>query len=195
LTGWGLVCLILLGSLWGLSELMGGDTIWLTAVALFLLAVARALVNRPGSSTAMAGVAVLFKSVNTAPFFCHLVGIALLGVAFDLAATFLWGKVDRPHLRTILTGVSSAYLSCVLFSVTMVWLIEYQVWAGGGIERIAEYTLASGTRGALTALLVVPAGRWFGHKLGEEARGRPRPALYTTLGACLVLWVLGAFAG
>ena len=106
-------------SAWGLSELIGGETLVLTAVALLLLATARTLVNRFGTSIAMAGIAVLFKSVNTAPFFCHLMGIILLGVAFDLAATLLWRDDRRAYIRAAATGAVGAYLSCFFFASSM----------------------------------------------------------------------------
>jgi hypothetical protein len=192
--GWRMVCLALLASAWGLSELIGGETVWLTAVALLLLAVARALVNRPGSSTAMAATAVLFKSVNTAPFVCHLAGIALLGLAFDITASLLWREDRKAFLGAALTGMISAYLSCFLFATSMVWIVKYKHWAGGGIERIGAYTLSSGSRGALTALVVVPVGLWLGRLLARQAAGHPRTVLRAAVAVCLALWVLGSFA-
>ncbi|MBU0742338.1 hypothetical protein KKA85_04840 [bacterium] len=194
-TRWRLVCLVLLASAWGLSELIGGETIRLTVVALLLLAAARALVNRPGSSTAMAAIAVLFKSVNAPPFFCHLMGIALLSVAFDLAATLLWRDDRGAFLRAALTGAISAYLSSFLFATSMVWIFKYKDWAEGGLERIGEYTLYPGSPSAFAALIVVPVGLWLGCLLARQAAGHPRTALATAVTACLALWVLGPFAG
>jgi len=194
-TGWRLVCLVLLASAWGLSELIGGPTVLLTAVALLLLAMARSLINRPGSSTAMAAIAVLFKSVNTAPFLCHLAGIALLGLAFDIMASLLWRDDRKPYLRTAFTGMLSAYLSCLLFGASMIWIFKFRHWAGGGIERLGEYMLSSGSRGALTAVLIVPAGLWLGRQLVHQAAGRPRAVLRAAAAICLALWVLGPFAG
>jgi hypothetical protein len=192
-TAWRMVCLVLLGSAWGLSELVGGPTVWLTAVALFLLAVARAFMNRPGSSTAMAAIAVLFKSVNTAPFLCHLAGIALLGLAFDLMASLLWRDDRKPYLRAAFTGMLSAYLSCLLFGASMIWIFKFKHWAGGGFERLGEYMLSSGSRGALTAVVIVPAGLWLGGQLTRQAAGHPRTVLRAAAVTCLALWVLGPF--
>jgi len=195
LTGWRVVCLAVLASAWGLSELIGGETVWLTAVALLLLATGRAVVNRFGSSTAMAAVAILFKSVNTAPFLCHLAGIALLGIAFDLTATLLWRTNRKPYLRAAVTGAISAYLSCFLFATAMIWIVEYQHWAGGGLKRLGEYLLNSGSRGALTALVVVPTGLWLGRLLVRQTANHQYWALRATVVLCLALWVLGLFAG
>jgi hypothetical protein len=192
---WPIVCLALLGSAWGLCELIGGATVWLTAVALLLLAVARALVNRPGSSTALATIAVLFKSVNTAPFFCHLAGIVLLGIAFDLTASLLWRDDRRPLFRAALTGAASAYLSCFLFGASMIWIFKFKHWAGGGLDRLGEYMLYSGSRGALTGLVIVPLGLWLGCLLARQATGHSRAILSAALTACLALWAIGPFIG
>lgn len=193
--GWRLICLFLLASAWGLSELVGGETVWLTAWALFVLAVARVLVNRVGSSTALAAIAVLFKSVNTAPFLCHLAGIALLGIAFDLMATLLWREDRKAYVRAAITGVSSAYLSCFLFATSMVWIVEYQHWVGGGFERVGEHTLTSGSRGALVGLVAVPLGLGLGRLLVRGAESQPRTILGAAATACLALWVLGPLVG
>jgi hypothetical protein len=193
--GYRLVFLALLASAWGLSELIGGETIWLTARALLLLAVARALLNRPGTSTVMAAIAMLFKSVNTAPFLCHLAGIALLGIAFDLMASLLWRDDRRTLLRAAATGASSAYLSCLLFAVAMVWVVRFEHWVGGGLDRVVEYTLTSGSGGALTALVVVPLGLWLGSLLERRVALRPLVAVRGAAAACLALWVLGPFVG
>ena len=191
---WRVFCLFLLASAWGLSELIGGETVWLTAVAVLILAAARTLVNRAGSSTALAAIAVLFKSVNTAPFLCHLVGIALLGIAFDLMASLLWREDRKQYFRAALTGAISAYLSCFLFGISMIWIIKFKHWTGGGLERLGEYMLSSGSRGALTALVVVPVGLWLGRLLVRQAAGHPQTVLRAAVVVCLALWMLGPFA-
>ncbi|MGD8396639.1 MAG: hypothetical protein PVF43_14315 [Candidatus Eiseniibacteriota bacterium] len=192
---WRLVCLLLLASAWGMSELLGGETIWLTTRALLLLAVARTLIDRPGSSSAMGGIAVLFKSINTAPFLCHLAGIALLGIAFDVAATLFWRDDARRFLRAALAGASAAYLSSFLFAASMVWIVHFRSWDGGGPGLVAEHTLTSGSLGAVAGLVVVPAGLWVGRHLDRRAAGEPRLALGAAAAGCLVVWIAGALAG
>ncbi len=77
----------------------------------------------------------------------------------------------------------------------MVWVAECGGWAGGGLERVGEHVLTSGTRGALTALLVMPLGLWLGRGLMRRAEGRSRVALGATGAACVTLWVIGPFLG
>ena len=82
--------LILFGSLWGINEVVMGEvlsasevphfSVLLTVIAIFMLAIARGIVNKPGSSTVIGVIAVLFKLANAAPFHCHLLGIFMVGV-------------------------------------------------------------------------------------------------------------------
>ena len=75
--------LFLFGSLWGINEVIFGKilfkdsmlfaTVWLAAWAFFMLAIARGVLNKPGSSTVIGIFAVIFKLANTAPCFCHII--------------------------------------------------------------------------------------------------------------------------
>ncbi len=186
---WG--CLALLATAWGMNELVAGETLWLTTFALLVLAAARALWNRPGSSTAIALIAVGFRAVNTAPFFCHLLGIAVLGIAFDLTATLLMRGERRIALRGALTGLVGAYASHLSFAVLLTWIIRYEHWAAGGFDRVREHVLGSGSAAALLSLVVVPLGFWVGTQLRDQAVRRPRWAFGTAATLCAVGWALG----
>ncbi len=98
------IWIVLFGSVWGLAEVFVGESlwgknlpfasVWLSAFALLILASARGILNEPGSSTAVGAFAALFKLANAAPFYCHLLGIFMIGAVFDLFCTaFL--KRDR----------------------------------------------------------------------------------------------------
>lgn len=66
-----LIWILFFGSLWGMSEVVIGESlftedmpyasVWISVWAFFLLAVARGILNKPGSSTAIGGIATLFK--------------------------------------------------------------------------------------------------------------------------------------
>ena len=87
------------GALWGVSEVIAGEAlyrsdaafvpVWLTAWALIVLSAARSFNSDFGSSTAIGAIACLFKLTTTTPFYCHLLGIFLLGLAFDIAVTLV----------------------------------------------------------------------------------------------------------
>lgn len=193
LSSWRLACLAGIASLWGMSELLGGETLRLTATALLLLAIGRAILNVPGSSVALAAIAVLFRAVNAAPFYCHLAGIALLGVAFDVTATCLLRRGRVLLLPGAITGAASAYLSALLFAASMAFVFEYRSWPEGGFARVGDHLLNSGSPAALAGLLLVPLGLWIGRDVSRLATRHPKRVLAATAAACLLLWAMGPF--
>jgi hypothetical protein len=193
ITPWRLVCVAGIGSLWGMSELMGGETLRLTATALVLLAVGRMILDLPGSSIVIAGIAVLFRWANAAPFYCHLAGIALLGVSFDVMATWLLRGEHNSVLRGALTGAGCAYLSAFLFAASMAWIFGYRSWPTGGLERVAGHVASSGSRAALAGFFAVPLGLWIGRGVTGVAARHPHRLLAAMASACALLWAIGPF--
>jgi len=188
-----LIWVFLFGSLWGISEAVGGGalyaaniplaSVWLSSWALFLLAFARAQNNKPGTSSAIGGIAVLFRLVNAAPFICHLLGIFLLGVAFDLAATFLLKRKEKALLRGGLTGILGAYGGYVSFALIITYIVQYKTWVAGGWPKngrahIFEWKFDSFCIGFFgpSWLLAQPKGKYIQSlpfQMGHEQRSGP----------------------
>jgi len=196
-----LIWVVFFGSIWGLSEVVAGNTlfnaevpqasVWLSAWALFILAVARGLFNKPGSSTLIGAIAVLFRAVNTAPFFCHLLGIFLLGFAFDLAATLLMKRKDDPFLKRSMAGVFVSYSGYTLFALIITYIIRYEFWVAGGLTKVIAHIFVSGSLLALIAILIVPLGYRVGQK-GETIILRyPRWVHGASLLISFLIWTLG----
>jgi hypothetical protein len=204
------IWILLIGSLWGLSEALLGDllysiqvpqaSVYLGAWALLLLAAARKTVNVPGTSSAMGAVAALFRLVNAGFFICHLGGIILLGAAFDLAAS-LWlrempgKKPELPSqaLRTAGTGILSAFISNGSFALIFAFVVRYEYWAAGGWPKVLDHTFVSGGLLALAAAVCVPLG-W---KLGGKAQDvwRFSPAAGYALALTVSFWIIGRIVG
>ncbi len=197
--------LVLFGSLWGLSEVAGGGilyaievpsaSIFLAAWALLILAVARGIIDKPGSSTIIGAVATLFKLVNASPFICHLLGIFMLGLAFDIAATLLGRSEKRLSVRNLLTGVFSAYGGYALFALSITYIIRYDIWAQGGWPKVAQHMFVSGSFAALAAALLVPIGYTLGALSQSLETKQPRWLYASTLAGVALLWILGRIAG
>jgi len=196
---------LLFGSLWGLSEVAGGGilyavevpsaSIFLAAWALFILAVARGFVNLPGSSTVIGAVATLFKLVNASPFICHLLGIFMLGLAFDIAATLLGRSERRLSFRNMFTGIVSAYGGYAFFALSITYIVRYHTWVQGGWPKVAHHMFISGSIAALVAAAVVPVGYYLGAgSLSLQAK-RPRWLYAGTMAGVALLWILGRIAG
>jgi len=192
--------LLFFGSLWGLSEVIGGgilyngnvaySSVWLSVWALLVLAVARGIINKPGSSTVIAGFAVIFKMANTAPFFCHLLGIFTLGLVFDIAVSFLMKKDEKRLSRSMLSGAISAYGGYALFALFITYIVRYEYWVTGGVSKVLNHIFISGSLAALAALVVVPLGYWIGINSETITSRRPEWTYAGMLAGIIVLWTL-----
>lgn len=139
-----LIWVLFFGSLWGISEVVVGKHLfdadipyasaWISAWAFFILAVARGGMNKPGTSTAIGGIAAVFRLVN-ASYVCHIFGIFLLGVAFDLAFSLLAKHRKTIHIRSSLAGVVGAYNGHLIFALFATYIIRNPFWV---LKWIAE---------------------------------------------------------
>lgn len=196
-----IVWILLFGSMWGLNELVigrifykanvGYSSVWLTVWAFLILAMARGLLNKPGSSMAIAAVAVAFKSLYATPYFCHLYAIFLIGVAFDLAASFLIKNERRGIFWRSLTGMIAVFGGYAFFAVSITYVIRYEHWIAVGLPKVLNHIFISGSFAALAAIVVVPLGFWIGMNAESLRHRRPRLAHGCGLLVLLFLWILG----
>lgn len=199
------VWLLLYGSLWGIGEVIAGgmlyrDTVpfasvWLTAWALFVLALARGVLNKPGSSTVIGAFAVIFKAVNTTPFFCHLLAIFFLGLAFDIASSLLMKHERKISYRSSISGALSAYGGYALFALVITYVVRYEHWTLGGLTKVLHYIFVSGSLAALISVIAVPLGYWIGVHGWIRKERRRRWAYMGAFVALVILWTLGRIAG
>ena len=199
------IWLLLFGSVWGIGEVaIGGAlykanvayaSVWLSAWALCVLALARGLLNKPGSSTFIGGVATLFKLVNASPFLCHLLGIFALGLAFDVAASLLLKDERGVSYRSSLAGLLSAYAGYALFAFTITYVVRYHWWTAEGLPKVLRHIFVSGTFAAAAGLVLVPLGYWVGLQAETLALRRPRWVYGSALVASVVFWGLAQVAG
>ncbi len=200
-----MIWVFLFGSLWGISEAVGGGalyaaniplaSVWLSTWALLLLAFARAQNNTPGTSSAIGGIAVLFRLVNAGPFICHLLGIFLLGVAFDIAATFLLKRNEKSLLRGGLTGILGAYGGYTSFALIITYIVQYKPWVAGGWPKVAEHIFLSGSLTALVSAFLVPIGYWLSQREETSKAFHSRWATSSALVLIFFLWIVGRLAG
>lgn len=200
---WALV--LMFGSLWGFSEVFAGEflyaqgvpraSVWLTAFAFFVLGLSRGLFNRPGSSTAIGALAALFKLVNAAPYWCHLLGIFSIGLIFDLGATAWMKKGERKNLPAALTAVVTAYGGYALFAFTISYVARFEPWLRGGLPRILEHIFIGGSLAAAAGAVLVTLGYRFGLRVETAVEERRDWAFAGSLIILAALWTLGRTMG
>ncbi len=202
ITGKNLFLILFFSAAWGLNEVIAGKalyahetarvSVWLVAWAVLVLACARAVFNRPGTSFLIASVAVLFRAVNTSPFFCHLLGMILLGAAFDAAATFLIRRDEKAVFRLCAVGASTVWAAHALFGVTL-YMFEYGAWAGpSGLSKLVDHVFINGSLAALTASVCAPLGWMIGSRAHRFVHASPRFAFGAAVACTIMLWVVGA---
>ena len=194
---------VLFGSLWGINEVLTGEvlsqnnvphySVFLAVIAFFILAIARGIINEPGSSTVIGLFAVLFKLTNAAPFYCHLLGIFMMALAFDIFSSVLMTNKGKHLLRNCLTGILSAYSGNVLFALIITYIVRYEQWTVGGLPKVLNHIFLTGSLAAALAVIVVPIGFRFGVNGGMLAQRRPRWTTAGTLVCVIGLWILVRF--
>jgi len=189
-------------SLWGLSEALlggwmyaGGDVlrqgapVVLSVIAFAVLTVARVYVPLPGSSTAIASMALLFKFLIPPFFGCHLLAIFLLGAAYDVAASTARGRARY------LIGPAATYLGFALFAIIITYVVRYGYWASVGLPKVLSYVLLTGTITAVCNTVVVPLSDRLGRAMSARTFDTVPARLWAIRAASLAtagLWVFAA---
>jgi len=191
--------ILFFSGLWGISEALLGGVLYkseiehastiLTVIGLVILTFANAYFPQKGTATAIASLAMLYKFLN-APFFaCHLLGIFLIGLCYDLALNMM--KIRNRAASAVVT----VYASYSLFAFMITYLIRYEHWAGGGIGKVLHHIGVGGTIAALLCAILVPLSCRFAERLKLSF---PMPFVYrrqllpsSASFVTGVLWVFG----
>ena len=124
------VAILFFSGIWGVSESILGGAIYaanipyasipLTIIALITLAVAHVYLPQKGTACLIAAFAMLYKFMNTPFFACHLLGILLTGICFDVFFSVF--KLKNKSL----SAAGATYLSYITFAlmITYVFLMS-----------------------------------------------------------------------
>jgi hypothetical protein len=194
--------ILFFGGLWGISEAVLGDALYsanvpyasvpLTIIGFFLMAIAQVYFPQKGTATLIAGFAMLYKFLNIPFFACHLLGILLMGMCYDL-----FFNVIKTKNRS-LSAIAAVYLNYLLFALMITYVFQYEHWVQGGFIKILRHVGISGSMVALSCAILIPASFHFGQKIKANV-GRffsmkmqfiPGSVLVVTIG----LWIFGIVA-
>ena len=149
--------ILFFSGLWGLSEaLLGGylykiqapyASVPLTVIAFAILTVAGFYFPKAGVASIIALCAMLFKFFNEPFFACHLLGIAMLGICYDIFFNVL------PIKRKALSAFAAALTNYVLFALMMTYITNNGFWNSSKLfGHIGEGFVA-----AIGCAIIVPA--------------------------------------
>jgi hypothetical protein len=194
--------ILFFSGLWGISEAVLGDALYsanvpyasvpLTVIGFILMAVSQVYFPQKGTATLIAGFAMLYKFLNVPFFACHLLGIVLMGLCYDLFFNVLKIK-NRP-----LSAIAAVYLNYVLFALMITYVFRYETWVQGGFVKILRHIGISGSMVALSCAILIPASLHFGQKFKANFAGffsiKPQVVPGSVLAITIGLWIFGIAA-
>ena len=157
------------GGLWGICEAVPGDALYsakvpyasvpLTMIGFAVMTIARVYFPQKGTATLIAICAMLFKFLNVPFFACHLLGILLMGLCYDL-----FFSVFKIKSRS-LSAVAAVYLNYALFALMITYVFRYDHWVQAGFAEVLRHVGISGSIAALGCAILVPASLRLGEQL------------------------------
>jgi len=161
--------ILFFSGLWGMSEAVLGGVLYradvpyasvpLTIIGFIILTFARVYFPQKGTATLIAACAMLYKFLN-APFFaCHLLGIFLIGLCYDL-----FFDVFRIKNKS-LSAVAATYLSYALFALLITYVFRYEHWTQAGFTKVLGHVGIGGSMAALGCAVLVPLSFWMGEQI------------------------------
>ena len=161
--------ILFFSGIWGISEAVLGGLLYkagvpyasvvLTIIAFVVLTFAKAYFPQKGIATLIAAFAMLYKFMN-APFFaCHLLGILLTGICYDVFFSVF--KIKNKSL----CAAAAVYVNYILFALMMTYVFRYEYWAQAGLIKVLSYVGIGGSIAALGTAVFVPISLRIGEKL------------------------------
>jgi len=194
--------ILFFSGLWGISEAVLGDALYsanvpyasvpLTIIGFIIMAVAHVYFPQIGTATLVAACAMLYKFLNVPFFFCHLLGILLMGMCYDLFFSVL--KIKNRSL----SATAAVYLNYILFALMITYAFRYEHWVQAGFAGVLQHILISGSMAALGSAILVPASFRLGTQIKANYAGPfnlklqfiPSSVLAVTVG----LWIFSIVA-
>jgi len=163
------LAILFFGGLWGISEAVLGDALYsanvpyasvpLTVIGFAVMTIGRVYFPQKGTATLIAACAMLYKFLNVPFFACHLLGILLTGLCYDL---FFNAFEIR---RRWLSAVAATYLSFALFALMITYVFRYEHWVQAGFAAVLRHVGVSGSIAAFGCAILVPASFHLGERV------------------------------
>jgi len=161
--------ILFFGGLWGLSEAVLGGALYganvpyasvpLTIIGFIVMTTARVYFPQKGVATLIGACAMLYKFLNVPFFACHLLGILLMGICYDLF--FSVYKIKHRSL----SAAAAVYLSYALFALMITYVFQYEHWVQAGFAGVLRHIGISGSMAVLGCSVLAPLSFHLGQKL------------------------------
>jgi hypothetical protein len=131
----------------------------LTVIGFIILTFACVYFPQRGTAMLIAGFAMLYKFLNEPFFACHLLGIFLMGVCYDLLFNVL--KMRRNFLSSALV----AYLGYASFALLITYIFRYGSWPQAGFAKVLRHIGINGSMAALGCAVLLPLSFYLAQRL------------------------------
>ncbi len=196
--------ILLFGSLIGLNEALIGSFAMpyrssiVNAISLAMLVFARLKLPRPGVSTLIVLIAVLFKFNNyhcySCPFSVQLnapLAMLFMGISFELAASLFMSSKNLRLQNLALSCILTIFLAFGIFGIMNTYVTGH--W---GADKLIEHLLVKATLAAVfsSAIVITVYSLKIRVKLENESV-RNKYLINGLLGVVIVaLWIVGSLA-
>lgn len=191
--------ILFFGGLWGISEAFLGDVLYsasipyasvpLTIIGFIIMTIASVYFPKMGTATFIAAFAMLYKFLNVPFYGCHLLGILITGMCYDLFFSVI--KVKKPSL----SAAAATYLSYAVFALLITYVFQYEHWVHAGFSGVLRYIAISGSIAAFGCAVCVPLciqlTERFKTKLIQAFDMRLQPVPGGLLAITIGLWIFG----
>ncbi len=199
--------IILFGSVWGGLEALGIEVMRvanihpsspiLALIAIVLLASARMVLPRAGTTVLVALVAAGFKFLSLpSVYFCQITAVVLTGAVFE--AAFALAKRKGWMQRGFPLGavaLAASYINYLAFAFSQAYIFGNAYWTERGVAGLLRWVYTEGSYAAVLTFLGIIVGAALGRKLapvflrwqGLKENAYARGLLLTSL----AFWVLG----
>jgi len=152
--------ILFFSGLWGISEAVLGDALYradvpfasvsLTVIGFIILTFACVYFPQKGTAILIATCAMLYKFLNEPFFACHLLGILLMGLCYDLLFNVF--KIKKDFFSSALV----TYLSYASFALLITYIFRYGSWPQAGFAKVLRHVGISGSMAALGCAVLLP---------------------------------------
>jgi len=190
--------ILLFSGFWGLSEALLGGALYgsqipyasvpLTLIAFAILTIATMYMPMKGTATAIALCAMLYKFLNEPFFACHLLGIAMVGVCYDVFFSFIQVK------NKSVSAFAAAIVNYALFAFMMTYIFNNGFWNTSKLTSHIFEGLFAAVGCAIIVPLIVQLGGLVKNRLDKALTAQWNPAIGMALLCTFGLWAFGIAA-